>query len=267
MQRLSSRRRKRKVGEASTLENPPGSDTQYEGPAWKLPEIEVFLKKYEAVDAIFNSCVYMEGKNRWFKPARWSGRLLDLESLTAKCKCPKWVVHEKLMGKEMTQAAGVYPDLLCQKYAKLVIKVLKQNLQLEWWRFKLQSKTAEVNQLQRNWMKSKEAKTPRPLRSMAVLQGTERSWLAGDINKDVNPGSAQESSQGERVLLGRDAQPRRGCGQAAQGGFDGPQPQQSLEPLHCRQPQGVGHRRGVWGPELHAERGGWHVEGMDGEDP
>ena len=33
--------------QAGTLENPPGSSTREEGPAWELPEIKAFLDAFE----------------------------------------------------------------------------------------------------------------------------------------------------------------------------------------------------------------------------
>ena len=147
--------RKRKVGEVATLENPPGSEAGQDCPAWLLPEIVDFLKVYQAQNAFFNSCIYMQGRHRWLKPARWSGRLQDLEELAGKCACPSWVVHEILRNKDKTSAAAEYPAALAERYANLVIKVFKQNLQLEFWRYKLQTKEGEVNKLQKNWVKSR----------------------------------------------------------------------------------------------------------------
>jgi hypothetical protein len=179
--------RKRKVGEVATLENPPGSEAGQDCPAWLLPEIVDFLKVYQAQDAFFNSCIYMQGKYRWLKPARWSGRLQDLEELAGKCSCPSWVVHEMLRGKDKTAAAAEYPAALAERYANLVIKVFKQNLQLEFWRYKLQTKEGEVNKLQKNWVKSREARTPPPPSTEGMASSSKRAWQVGDISKDLIP--------------------------------------------------------------------------------
>eukprot|EP00435_Cladocopium_sp_Y103_P023311 s4531_g5.t1 len=56
--------RKHHVGEIVTLENPPGNET---GP-------DIPFRKYEAQVVNFNSCTHMEGKQSWWKPARWAGR-------------------------------------------------------------------------------------------------------------------------------------------------------------------------------------------------
>ena len=179
--------RKRKVGEVATLENPPGSEAGQDCPAWLLPEIVDFLKVYQAQNAFFNSCIYMQGKHRWLKPARWSGRLQDLEELAGKCACPSWVVHEILRGKDKTSAAAEYPAALAERYANLVIKVFKQNLQLEFWRYKLQTKEGEVNKLQKNWVKSREARTPPPPSTEGMASSSKRAWQVGDISKDLIP--------------------------------------------------------------------------------
>ena len=120
----------------------------------------------------------MQGKHRWLKPARWSGRLQDLEELAGKCACPSWVVHEILRGKYKTSAAAEYPAALAERYANLVIKVFKQNLQLEFWRYKLQTKEGEVNKLQKNWVKSREARTPPPPSTEGMASSSKKS-LAG----------------------------------------------------------------------------------------
>ena len=186
--RVLDNHRKRKVGEVATLENPPGSEAGQDCPAWLLPEIANFLKEYQAVDARFNTCRYMSGKIRWLKPARWSGRLAGLDSLSGKCSCPGWVTHDALLGKDKTSAAAEYPEELADRYAALVMKVFKQNLQLEFWRYKLQTKEGEVSRLQRNWIKSKEAKTPPPSSAPAASSSsTKRAWQAGDISKDMIP--------------------------------------------------------------------------------
>ena len=39
--------RKRKVPPTGTLENPPGTETREEGPAWELPELKAFMEAFE----------------------------------------------------------------------------------------------------------------------------------------------------------------------------------------------------------------------------
>ena len=74
--------RKRKAPQSGTLENPPGTETREEGPAWELPEIKAFLEAFEGQVVDYNTCAFQEGERcRWYKPGRFAGRLLDLEKL------------------------------------------------------------------------------------------------------------------------------------------------------------------------------------------
>ena len=187
--------RRKKLGEVATLENPPGSESGVDLPAWLLPEVRSFMQKYQTTSARFNTCRYQTGKTRWYKPARWEGRLQDLDSLSGRCSCPSWVVHDALLGKDRTARAAEYPIGLAQKYAKLVIKVFKQNLQLEWWRFQLHTKKAVVSKLQANWMKSREAKTPPPVQDKASIVGSKRAWAAGNLEKDSMPQGDKDSKK------------------------------------------------------------------------
>ena len=47
--------RRRKVPEAATLENPPGSESQVEGSMWALPEVADFMEKFLCLTAWFNN--------------------------------------------------------------------------------------------------------------------------------------------------------------------------------------------------------------------
>lgn len=109
--------RKRAVPNVGTLENPPGSETKEEGPAWELPELKDFVERLKATTAIFNTCAYQDKvKDRWFKPGRITGCLADLTSLSKKCTCPSWVMHQSLIGKALTARAAEYPEGLTKAY-------------------------------------------------------------------------------------------------------------------------------------------------------
>ena len=178
--------RRRKVPEASTLENPPGSDHGPDGPMWALPEVRVFLDSFGAILAEFNTCAYQQKeKLRWFKPAIFGGRLDGLEALRARCSCPTGFRHQNLVGKNLTQAAARYPEALCEAYAELLVKSWKSTLQLEWWRFKLLTKEGEVNDLQRKWLEAKEKQQNRQeVRGRPLLK---RAWSAVQRDEDVKP--------------------------------------------------------------------------------
>lgn len=187
--------RTRRVGEVATLENPPGAEVQPHVPAWELPEV---MEKHPAQQANFNSCIHMDWPNRWWKPAKWAGRLQGIESLSGKCQCPSWVSHVTLLVKQRTAEAAVYPEKLAKKYAALVIKVFKQNLQLEFWRFRMQTRAQEPSQLQINWMKSREAKTPPPITDNLQVINSKRAWEAGDVTKDSIASSSEGSKKARK---------------------------------------------------------------------
>ena len=169
--------RKRKVAQVGTLENPPGSPEQSEGPAWALPELIEFMTKLEGKTALFNSCAYMKGNVRWFKPARWSGCLNGIESLSRRCTCPNYVIHESLVGKSKTAASAEYPMDLALAYSKLVIEEFKVTLQLEWLRFRLRVKSAEVSELQVKQAANKMKNHCKPEANLSSLRGSKRAWM------------------------------------------------------------------------------------------
>ena len=76
----------RGVPPLGTLENPPGDSTA--GSAWALPDVSKELEVMAAETVEFNTCAWQEGKTRWFKPAKWGGRLEGLRSLSRVCRCP-----------------------------------------------------------------------------------------------------------------------------------------------------------------------------------
>ena len=169
--------RRRKVAQVGTLENPPGSPEQTEGPAWALPEVIEFMEKLKAKTALFNSCAYMQGKVRWFKPARWSGCLSGIESMSRRCTCPNYVIHESLVGKAKTSAAAEYPWNLALTYAKLVVTEFKVTLQLEWLRRQMRVKSEEVSQLQIRQAENKLKNHCAPEASLSTLRGSKRAWI------------------------------------------------------------------------------------------
>ena len=81
--------RKRGVPEAATLENPPGSDTGFEGPSWELPESKQFHEQFDTLWVEYNTCAFQKKERlRWFKPGRFAGKLRGLDELVRPCTCP-----------------------------------------------------------------------------------------------------------------------------------------------------------------------------------
>lgn len=87
MQKQTLSQRSRRVPQAATVENPPGDEAGPAGSAWMLQEVVEALELTEAGMADFNTCYYMDGKERVFKPGRWAGRLENLETLAKVCMC------------------------------------------------------------------------------------------------------------------------------------------------------------------------------------
>ena len=164
--------RRRGVPEAATLENPPGSETGFEGPSWELPESKQFHEQFEILWVEYNTCAFQQRERvRWFKPGRFAGRLRGLDGLIRPCTCPSGFEHEPLQGKEKTAAAAEYPKELCEVYVGILLKVWKTTLNLEWWRWQAAEKEREVNRLQKAWMHSKEKRLiPRPVEQRSMDQ-------------------------------------------------------------------------------------------------
>ena len=88
--------RKRGVPESGTLENPPGD--QQSGSAWDLGEVRKALKDMGGEMVDFNTCAYQTSKKRWYKSARWGGKLDGgLKVLSRVCRCPAWALSGSLV--------------------------------------------------------------------------------------------------------------------------------------------------------------------------
>ena len=63
------------------------------------------------------------------------------------------------MGKQLTASAAQYPAALAEAVAVEVVGVWKKTLNLEWWRFKLETKSQEVSDLQKAWLENEDKKS------------------------------------------------------------------------------------------------------------
>ena len=179
--------RRRAVPSVGTLENPPGSETGEEGPAWALPELMSFERDLGTTTALFNTCAYQTKlRYKWFKPGRFTGCLADLDRLSKKCTCPGWSRHQALIGKNMTSRAAEYPEELCKAYAALVVKTFKTTIQMEWWRSVLRKKKEEVSDAQLRWLASK-AKRQLPPVTTQDLSASRRVWMADNVDASEGP--------------------------------------------------------------------------------
>ena len=169
------------------MENPPGSETKEEGPAWELPELQEFINKLKATTALYNTCAYQDKeKERWFKPGRITGCLADLDTMSKKCSCPSWVKHQALVGKDLTAKAAEYPSGLVKAYAMLVARAFKTTLQMEWWRHQMKVKKEEVTTAQKKWIESK-MKKQLPPAPLGDLSSSKRAWMAENVDENTGP--------------------------------------------------------------------------------
>ena len=196
--------RRRGVPEAATLENPPGSETAFEGPSWELPESKHFQEQFNILWVDYNTCAFQKKeRTRWFKPGRFAGRLKGLDEMARPCTCPSGFEHQPLRGRERTAAAAEYPRELCEVYAKLLVKVWKTTLNLEWWRSQAESKEEEVNRLQKAWMVSKEKRLiPKPIdrKEMEQRKFLKRAYEGDDEMLAGLPQRIRDSQKVKREL-------------------------------------------------------------------
>ena len=182
---------KRKVPPLATLENPPGSEES--GSAWDVPEVSACLQRTKAVRANYNTCAYqLKSKERHFKPGVWTGRLQNLEKVSKVCRCPAWVRHTSLVGKRKTAPAAEYPAALAETIAVEVVAVWKKTLNLEWWRFQVETKSKIVNDLQKAWLENEEKKTGgNTTRSEPSKRAASMAFKIDNIESDDLPESSK----------------------------------------------------------------------------
>ena len=112
-------------------------------------------------------------------------------------------VRQALRGKQKTAAAAEYPRELCEVYAKILLKVWKTTMNLEWWRWQAEAKEKEVNQLQKAWMTSKEKRlVPRPLETKTMDQRRflKRAYEGDDEMLAGLPQRVRDSQKVKREL-------------------------------------------------------------------
>ena len=190
--------KRRMVPAVSTLENPPGDEVA--GSAWLLPEMQDALSSTNAYTVQFNTCAFQtKCKERWFKPAQWSGRLEGMEKLCRKCDCPGWIKHVTLSGKARTEAAGEYPEELAAEVAKLVVLTWKRVAGLEFWRHKVATREQEVSVHSKIWLAAERTRTSptNKKRSWMVAfdekTGSEKAPRMSEPEKREEPKKSAES--------------------------------------------------------------------------
>ena len=146
------------IGPFSTLENPPESDHAQHLSAWELAEIKSYTDIMGIMNANFHTCAYQqklpEGR-RNLKPQRIAGSLIGIGTLAKFCSCLVEMGHVLITGKEASKASAVYPKDFCEEYAKLTIKHFQKVGMQEFPKLKMESKKAEVSDLQERRRKHK----------------------------------------------------------------------------------------------------------------
>lgn len=183
----------RGIPRVATGENPPGTDG-VEGSAWLLPEIVQDLREMEAEEAVFNTCAFQDGKVRWYKPGKWAGKLGDetMADMRKICKCPNWVRHQPLLGKELTEPAGQYPKRLVELVATKIVLAFKRTVNLEWWRYQMATKKADVTELQKSWLKNEDRKRKHVEMSPMLIA---KAGEGDDIPKSSAKASKKETKE------------------------------------------------------------------------
>ena len=129
----------------------------------------------------------------------WSMRPRTMQEQTSVCRCPAWVYHESLVGKSKTEAAGEYPQELCEEVAKLVVSVWKRILSLEFWRHQMKVRGDEVSELQKKWTINEMARVKRsteddPRGKRARDNNIAEALKAEKVEENVIPSANKEMS-------------------------------------------------------------------------
>ena len=198
MEKQSNSMRRRGVPEVCTLENPPGSEERFECPAWDLPEVRRELEKANSSFVEFHTCAYMSSERvRFYKPAKWGGKLEGLKSLSRVCRCPAWVQHKPVVGKTTSTAAGVYPQELCEAIAKLVVASWKRILSLEFWRYKCERTEEKVSVMQQKWLENEEKRLLKNEKQKVVIKIPPEKWTPSLDATNLEHGGTPKASVGD----------------------------------------------------------------------
>ena len=146
--------------------------------------------------AQYNTCAFQsKSKVRWYKPGQFVGRLEGLDQIARICRCPSWVSHQSLVGKQRTEAAGEYPvELANIIIAKNIVATWKRTLSLEFWRHRLAVKQDEVSELQKKWVLNEEKRTSNLGQKRTIHMAVER----GEPMVDELPSSSTHPSKKQR---------------------------------------------------------------------
>lgn len=99
--------------------------------------------------ASFPTCAYQPELDfglRTYKPQMFGGTLPGISSLGSHCVCGD-ASHVPVIGKERSAASGEYPEDLCQRYARLVIRQFQRMAKAEFYMKRQEDLRKEVDDL------------------------------------------------------------------------------------------------------------------------
>eukprot|EP00435_Cladocopium_sp_Y103_P043711 s972_g12.t1 len=165
-----------KIRPVGTLENPPPSDHPEHLSGWELPEVAKLAAKQGFTKVEFTTCAYQTDLplgRRTYKPQMFGGNLPGMSSLSARCPC-EGGSHIPVIGKRRSSASGRYPDMLCDKYAQLLILQFKRMAHEEFMQRRQEDLQAEVHELrQRTRQRAQQERTPLPRKKTRSSKAAE----------------------------------------------------------------------------------------------
>ena len=184
-----------------TLENPPPSELENHLSAWELGEVKELVEGFNFVSANFTSCKFqmdIPRGERYYKPQRISGTLRGLTSLSGGCPCGRGAVHVPVVGKDVSQASGKYPQALCEAYASLVIEHFKKMASEEFVRRRARVMEEELTRL-RDIKRKKESQAESAKAAFDTTVGQKEEGQESSKGENKQPTKEETSSEEESV--------------------------------------------------------------------
>ena len=184
-----------------TLENPPPSELENHLLAWELGEVKELVEGFNFVSANFTSCKFqmdIPRGERYYKPQRISGTLRGLTSLSGGCPCGRGAVHVPVVGKDVSQASGKYPQALCEAYASLVIEHFKKMASEEFVRRRARVMEEELTRL-RDIKRKKESQAESAKAAFDTTVGQRAEGQESTKEENKQPTKEEISSEEESV--------------------------------------------------------------------
>ena len=205
-----------------TFENPPCCEVPQHISAWDMPETKKFVK--EAKDfftVIFHTCRYQTNlpqAKKYKKPQAFGGTLPGLLTLGGFCNCGEGAVHDQIVGKEKSRAAGEYPVELCQKYAQLAITHFIKMGKAEFLEAKhilLEKNIAKLKEIsevrKKEMMDCRPTTPPRSTSSMSTWAPRKRRREGDDGEGEAGPSASEWIGGRGKYGLIRESTSKKDC--------------------------------------------------------